>query len=449
MPNPLLLTRLALPLLKAAIEADYRTLSRLSDAHSTTAETVAEITRTIQQNNHKLSDVAKTGITTLQLTYEILVKSMALQSQATNISDAIASVAAATEEMAASATEISQSAQSTARRANESHEKTESGNVAISSMMGDMDLLETAMKTMFDGVQKFAGFTEEINHLTSIVRDIANQTNLLALNAAIEAARAGEAGRGFAVVADEVKKLAGKTEKATIEIENVTSTMNNLMEEVRHSVGSSRERLSKSLDSLETVAIALGDVTSVVNDVSAQVKTISASANEQQSVSQEMAGKLNEITLAVQEENIKITQIATNTRDLNTTIRSQFDQLASFNQDEVMLQTVKADHVNFKIRLANMALGNGLIAENELHDHHQCRLGKWYYSHGKSHFGADADFRSMEAPHARVHEIGKEIARLSASGQMEMACQKIEELETHSLQLFSLIDNLIQKVKAT
>lgn len=447
MPSPVLFTQYALPLIKAAIDADYKMLLQLSSRHPGTAAATDEITRAIKANNHKLSDVAKEGITSLQLTYEIVVKNMALQSQAIHIGDAIASVAAATEQMAASASEISQSSQATAQRANESYEKTESGNQAISSMMGDMDLLETAMKSMFDGVQKFAGFTDEINHLTSIVRDIANQTNLLALNAAIEAARAGEAGRGFAVVADEVKQLAGKTEKATLEIENVTNTMNNLMDEVKHSVGSSRERLTKSLDSLETVAIALGDVTAVVNDVTAQVQTISASANEQQSVSQEMAGKLNEITLAVQEENTKISQISTNTKDLNAAIRTQFDQLASFNQDEVMLQTVKADHINLKIRLANMALGNGMIAENELNDHHQCRLGNWYYSTGISHYGNDDDFRNMEAPHARVHEIGKEIARLSASGQMSTALRKIDELETHSKQLFVLIDKLIEKTK--
>jgi methyl-accepting chemotaxis protein len=449
MPSPILLTQHAIALLKTAMEADYKTLQTLSKTHPRTSDSLNDITHAFLVHNHKLSEVAHAGIASLQLTYQILIKNMSLHSQATHIGDAIASVAAATEEMAASATEISQSAQATARRASESYEKTESGNQAISSMMGDMDLLETAMKSMFDGVQKFAGFTDEINHLTSIVRDIANQTNLLALNAAIEAARAGEAGRGFAVVADEVKQLAGKTEKATLEIENVTNTMNNLMEDVRQSVGASRERLTKSLDSLETVAIALGDVTSVVNDVTAQVQTISASANEQQSVSQEMAGKLNEITYSVQEENTRISQISNIIKELNTAIRSQFDVLASFNQDEVMLQTVKADHTNFKIRMANMAMGNGLIPENELNDHHHCRLGKWYYSLGTERYGQDSDFRAMEAPHARVHELGKEVARLAASGQMDAALRKIDEIENYSTQLFEYIDKLAQKVKPT
>ena len=447
MANPLLLTKLALPILQAALDADYKRLTGLIKQNPATAAVLNETVTTINTHNDKLSDVAQSGIYSLQQTYEILTKNMSLQKQASDISYAIASVAAATEEMAASASEIAQSAQNTVDRANESHEKTQSGNEAISSMMGDMDLLESAMNGMFDGVQKFTGFTEEINNLTAIVRDIANQTNLLALNAAIEAARAGEAGRGFAVVADEVKQLASKTEKATLEIENVTTTMHSLMGDIGSAVGSSKERLSDSVDSLETVAIALGEVTSVVNDVDTQVKTIATSAREQQSVSHEMADKLSEITLAVQEENQQIDHIANNAKELNNSIGEQFNLLASFNQDAILLQTVKADHVSWKIRLANMALGGEEIPDNELKDHTQCRLGQWYYSKGKELFSGSTSFQQMEVPHARVHEIGKEIATLSRNGQADAACQKIEEMAGYSDQLFILIDKLLEDCK--
>jgi methyl-accepting chemotaxis protein len=181
--------------------------------------------------------------------------------------------------------------------------------------------------------------------------------------------------------------------------------------------------------------------------VTSQVQTISASANEQQSVSQEMAGKLNEITLAVQEENARIDEIALHSRKLNDAIREQFDVLASFRQDEVTLHTVKADHLNWKIRLTNMAMGTDHIPDHDMKDHHQCRLGRWYDNYGKLRYADDSDFQKMEAPHARFHEIGKEIAKLASSGQQQAATQKIKELDTYSNQLYPLIDNLLLKIK--
>lgn len=449
MPSPFILTKLILPILQAALNADIKQLDQLQKTNPGSATAIADIVATINNYNQSITNVAASGVTSLTETYEIITRNLQLQKEAININDAIASVATATEEMAATASEISHSSTATATRAIESYSKTESGNMAISSMMGDMDLLEGAMSSMFGEVQKFAGFTEEINNLTATVRGIANQTNLLALNAAIEAARAGEAGRGFAVVADEVKQLASKTENATVEIESVTNTMNSLMGEVSSSMTSSQDRLNKSLDSLETVAIALGDVTAVVNDVTEQVQTISTSADEQQAVSAEMASKLNEITLAVQLENQQVEDISHHAKQLNTAILNQFSHLSTLNQDQILLQTVKADHVTWKIRLAAMAMGGDIIPDDELKDHTQCRLGQWYYSKGEKNFKTNEAFQQMERPHARVHEIGKEIAALSLQGQTDAASQKIVEMEEHSQQLFEHINELLNEVNST
>jgi len=448
MPSPFILTKRILPILQAALCADIKQLDKLKKANPGSASAIESIISILLENNQRIAHVAAAGVDSLSETYEILTKNLHLQNEVININDAIASVATATEEMAATASEISQSSTATAQRATESYSKTESGNLAISSMMGDMDQLETAMSSMFGEVQKFAGFTEEINHLTATVRDIANQTNLLALNAAIEAARAGEAGRGFAVVADEVKQLASKTESATVEIESVTNTMNSLMDEVGGSMTSSKDRLNESLESLETVAIALGDVTAVVNDVTEQVQTISASADEQQAVSAEMASKLNEITLAVQHENQQVEDISHHTKQLNAAIHDQFNHLATLNQEQILLQTVKADHVTWKIRLAAMAMGGDIIPDNELKDHTQCRLGQWYYDKGQENFRGNDAFEKIEQPHARVHELGKEIASLTLKGQTDAASQKIAEMEDFSQQLFEHIQELLNEVNS-
>ena len=67
-------------------------------------------------------------------------------------------------------------------------------------------------------IAQLAEATNQIDHVSTLISEIASQTNLLALNATIEAARAGQAGRGFSVVASEVKSLAAQTSGATGEI---------------------------------------------------------------------------------------------------------------------------------------------------------------------------------------------------------------------------------------
>ena len=74
-------------------------------------------------------------------------------------------------------------------------------------------------------VQKLEERMKQVEHIVSVVSEIASQTNLLALNASIEAARAGEHGRGFAVVAEEVRKLADESDHSARNISQLLRNM--------------------------------------------------------------------------------------------------------------------------------------------------------------------------------------------------------------------------------
>ncbi len=440
-------TKTAVPLLQSALAANHRQLTQLSNAHRGTANSLTPITDILISNNQKLVEIGKAGVDALDQAVHVLLVNGHFSQGILHTMDSVTSVATAVEEMAAVATEISRNAQNAAQRAQESSGIAASGNEGISSLMGDMDLLENAVRAMASSMQQFVGFTREINKLTAIVKDIAHQTNLLALNAAIEAARAGEAGRGFAVVADEVKKLAEKTAQATNDIGSVTTTMNGLSDDVNAGVNSSLDRLTKSIETLEIVAVSMGESNGVIRDVNDQIQQIAAAAEEQSAVSAEMSQSLTTVIQTLTSEHNQVGVIGQQVKKLTQAASRQFNLLTEWGLDSVLLHTVKSDHLMWKARLAEALLGGQPMDDTEPSNHAHCRFGHWYGSTGKERYGELAAFRALEEPHTRAHNLGQEIEQLTKQGATEQALAKLKQMDEHSVKLFTLLDELNQEIQ--
>jgi methyl-accepting chemotaxis protein len=142
-------------------------------------------------------------------------------------------IATAMTEMASSANQVATSANDTARNTDEADKQSQQTQSLIYSTVDNIQGLANQLSTASLAVANLDQDVNNIVKVLDVIGDIAEQTNLLALNAAIEAARAGEQGRGFAVVADEVRKLAGRTQDSTKEIQNMIS---NLQQGSRHAI---------------------------------------------------------------------------------------------------------------------------------------------------------------------------------------------------------------------
>jgi len=84
----------------------------------------------------------------------------------------------------------------------------------------------------------------------------------------------------------------------------------------------------------------------------------------------------------------------------------------------------------------------------ELADHHQCRLGKWYDQVNDPWFSGNNEFKALVEPHSRVHGFGKEAARLHLEGNLVEAERLFGDMEAASIEVVDLLDGILEKRKA-
>ncbi len=93
------------------------------------------------------------------------------------------------------------------------------------------------------------------------------------------------------------------------------------------------------------------------------------------------------------------------------------------------LLVAQYDHIKWTRQISQYVRGETLqLAEHELFDHRQCRFGHWYYGHGRLRYGEMRAFADLELDHIKVHQLGPEIVRLRAVGELDKAKASLAEL---------------------
>jgi hypothetical protein len=225
-----------------------------------------------------------------------------------------------------------------------------------------------------------------ISSVLTLIQGISEQTNLLALNAAIEAARAGEVGRGFAVVADEVRALADKTQSAISGTQEVIQAM------------------QQNVSMVEKSSVSVAEGVQIID------KTVS--------------------------------QFEGRSKTIYSGVKGSFDDVATMS-DSVFMSLAKLDHIIWKVN-TYLSINKGEPAFQFV-DHHNCRLGKWYYEgDGKQYFSKSQHYGALEKPHAEVHNSTHSVFDLIQQHPLdyEALMAVIEQMEGASESVFTVLDRI-------
>ncbi|HET8869101.1 MAG TPA: methyl-accepting chemotaxis protein, partial [Aquabacterium sp.] len=226
------------------------------------------------------------------------------------ISNTIRDVRAAAEQLTAASEQVSATSLSLSQAASGQAASVEQTSAALEQMTGSIQKnSENAQQTDLmaqrsahearEGGEVVGRTVEAMRSIAAkiaIIDDIAYQTNLLALNAAIEASRAGEHGRGFAVVAAEVRKLAERSQTASMEIRDLAANSVGMAEKAGQMLAQMMPSINQTSELVRSISDASGEQADGVRQINSAMNLLNSTTQQNASASEQLSATAEELS---------------------------------------------------------------------------------------------------------------------------------------------------------
>ncbi|ECF6118940.1 CZB domain-containing protein [Salmonella enterica] len=266
----------------------------------------------------------------------------------------------------------------------ELNQKNELAREGMGRLSELMSLIEQHSGESIGYIDELITVLKSINDNIDGINKLSRQTNLLAINSAIEAAHVGGHGAGFSVIAKEIKQLSSEIQGQA------------------------------------------GNITLLTQDINQHAKSVSASVEKNNH-------SAHDIRIATEQASRMLQQVIE--------ISGRMQEIIHFIATQQFLNTVKLDHVIWKVKVYELILHRDRVSG--VNSHTECRLGNWYYGEAGRNFSHFNGFIQLETPHAEVHRSGREALEAFREGNEEVLKKNLTIMEQASTQVINRIDELL------
>lgn len=145
---------------------------------------------------------------------------------------------------------------------------------AIEELAASASQIHTNEQELNENIKNIIDLSDQINEVSTFIKEIADETKMLGLNAAIEAARAGESGRGFGVVAEEIRKLSDQSKSTVPKIKKLTEDIKATVDEASNKSKSSLYSSQEQAAATEQITASIEEITSMSEELNKIAKVL-------------------------------------------------------------------------------------------------------------------------------------------------------------------------------
>lgn len=199
---------------------------------------------------------------------------------------------------------------------------TENGWIQINNAISRIENIKEITNDIADVINNLGSYSNKIDDIVEVIKNIANQTNLLALNAAIEAARAGEQGKGFAVVAEEVRNLAENSSKSAEEISELIKNIQDKTSVAIEKISKGTVQVADGVEAVSKSGESFKVISEEINRVTNQIKEVDTLSKKTLSGSEEMLKAINTINEIAEKTSSRSKTVSSVTNEQNIAIET-------------------------------------------------------------------------------------------------------------------------------